>query len=84
MPSTIASSATNSAWGGWSGRARARVEFHLSHGEMIRTLSRHGFQVLNLVELQAPEDGDPGWFDWLTLEWSRRWPSEEIWVAAKV
>ncbi len=59
------------------------VEFHLPHGEMIRTLSRHGFQVLNLVELQAPEGGDPGRHDWLTLEWSRRWPSEEIWVAAK-
>jgi SAM-dependent methyltransferase len=59
------------------------VEFHLPHGEMIRTLSRHGFQVLNLVELQAPEGGDPGRHDWLTLEWSRRWPSEEIWVAAR-
>jgi len=59
------------------------VEFHLPHGEMIRTLSRHGFQVLNLVELQAPEGGDPGRHDWLTLEWSRRWPSEEIWVAVK-
>jgi SAM-dependent methyltransferase len=59
------------------------VEFHLPHGEMICTLSRHGFQVLNLVELQAPEGGDPGRHDWLTLEWSRRWPSEEIWVAAR-
>ena len=59
------------------------VEFHLPHGEMIRTLSRHGFQVLSLVELQAPEGGDPGRHDWLTLEWSRRWPSEEIWVAAR-
>jgi SAM-dependent methyltransferase len=59
------------------------VEFHLAHGEMIRTLRRHGFDVLDLVELQAPEDGDPGRFDWLTLEWARRWPSEEIWVARK-
>ena len=59
------------------------VEFHLSHGDMIRRLHRHGFEVLDLVELQAPEDGDPGRFDWLTLEWSRRWPSEEIWHARK-
>jgi SAM-dependent methyltransferase len=59
------------------------VEFHLAHGEMIRTLRRHGFDVLDLVELQAPEDGDPGRFDWLTLDWARRWPSEEIWVARK-
>jgi SAM-dependent methyltransferase len=59
------------------------IEFHLPHGEMIRTLRRHGFEVLDLVELQAPEGGDPGRFDWLTLEWARRWPSEEIWVARK-
>ncbi len=59
------------------------VEFHLPHGEVIRTLARHGFAVLDLVELQAPEGGDPGRFDWLTLEWARRWPSEEIWVARK-
>jgi SAM-dependent methyltransferase len=59
------------------------VEFHLPHGEMIRTLSRHGFEVLDLVELRAPEGGDPGRFEWLTLEWARRWPSEEIWVARR-
>ena len=46
-------------------------------------LERHGFQVLNLVELQAPEGGDPGRHDWLTLDWARRWPSEEIWVASQ-
>jgi SAM-dependent methyltransferase len=60
------------------------VEFHLSHGEWLRTLRRHGFGALDLIELQAPEDGDPGRFDWLTLEWSRRWPSEEIWRARRL
>lgn len=59
------------------------VEFHLPHGAMIRTLRRNGFEVLELVELQAPEGGDPGRFDWLTPEWSRRWPSDEIWRARK-
>ncbi len=59
------------------------VEFHLPHGELLRLLRRHGFEVLDLVELQAPADGDPGRFDWLTLDWSRRWPSEEIWVARR-
>jgi SAM-dependent methyltransferase len=59
------------------------VEFHLPHGDMVRALGSHGLQVLSLVELRAPEGGDPGRHDWLTLEWSRRWPSEEIWVAAK-
>jgi SAM-dependent methyltransferase len=59
------------------------VEFHLAHGEMLRTLRRQGCEVLDLVELQAPAGGDPGRFDWLTLEWARRWPSEEIWKARK-
>jgi SAM-dependent methyltransferase len=59
------------------------VEFHLSHGAMVATLRRHGFSLVDLIEIQAPEDGDPGRFDWLTLEWARRWPSEEIWVASK-
>jgi len=59
------------------------IEFHLSHGDMIRTLRANGLAVLNLVELRAPEGADPGRFEWMTLEWARRWPSEEIWVAAK-
>ena len=31
------------------------VEFHLSHGEMIRLLRSCGFELLELFELQAPE-----------------------------
>ena len=60
------------------------VEFHLPRGEMLRALRASGFEVLDLLELQAPEAGDPGRFDWLTLEWARRWPSEELWVARRV
>jgi SAM-dependent methyltransferase len=60
------------------------VEFHLPHGEMIRTLRGHGFEVVDLVELQAPEGGDEGqWSDIAPLDWARCWPSEEIWVARK-
>ena len=55
------------------------VEFHLPHGEMVRTLRRQGFEVLDLIEIQAPDGGDPGQWDFVTLEWARRWPSEEIW-----
>jgi SAM-dependent methyltransferase len=57
------------------------VEFHVPHGDMIRILRRNGFEVLDLLELQAPEGSDPGQWDFVTLEWARRWPSEEIWVA---
>jgi ubiquinone/menaquinone biosynthesis C-methylase UbiE len=60
------------------------VEFHLGYGDWIRLLRRSGFEVLDLVELRAPEDGRehryPGLPD---REWARRWPSEEIWRARK-
>jgi SAM-dependent methyltransferase len=60
------------------------VEFHLPHGELVRLLRRLSLEVLDLVELQAPENGDAGqWSENVTLEWARQWPSEEIWVARK-
>jgi SAM-dependent methyltransferase len=58
------------------------VEFHLPHGEWIATLARHGFAVEALHELYAPDDAedDERWA-WMTLDWARRWPVEELWVA---
>jgi ubiquinone/menaquinone biosynthesis C-methylase UbiE len=60
------------------------VEFHLAHGEWIRLLRSHGFEVEALHELRAPADADdPGYYDFVTVAWGRRWPAEEIWVARK-
>jgi hypothetical protein len=56
------------------------VECHLAHGELIAVLGRNEFTVEALHELQAPE-GATTRFDFVTPEWARRWPSEEIWVA---
>lgn len=56
------------------------VEFHLGHGEWIRLLRHHGFEVENLVELRAPEGAVTRW-PFVTAEWARRWPSEEVWIA---
>ena len=58
------------------------VEFHLTHGEMIDVLRTSGFDVLKLVELRAPAGATTS-FGFVTGEWARRWPSEEMWVAAK-
>jgi hypothetical protein len=57
------------------------VEFHLSHSEWFVTLARHGFAVSGLYELYAPDDAEPSRYDWMPLEWARRWPVEEIWTA---
>ena len=58
------------------------TEFHLSHGEMFRTLRKHGFSVDNLIELQAPA-GATSRYDFVTAEWAHKWPTEEIWCARK-
>jgi len=56
------------------------VEFTLGHGEMVRLLRSCGFVIEDLIEIQAP---DPAHRDYLEVsaDWSRRWPSEEIWKA---
>jgi SAM-dependent methyltransferase len=57
------------------------VEFHLSHGEWLATLARHGFALTGLHELYAPDGAEPNRFDWMTVEWARRWPVEELYTA---
>jgi SAM-dependent methyltransferase len=60
------------------------VEFHLPHGEWIRLLRVSGFEVEDLVEIQAPPDAEThSYYDYVTPEWGRRWPAEEIWKARK-
>ncbi|MGH3046047.1 MAG: SAM-dependent methyltransferase, partial [Gaiellaceae bacterium] len=60
------------------------VEFHLSHGDWIRLLRASGFEVEDLVEIQAPPAAETHpVYDSVTAEWGRRWPAEEIWVARK-
>jgi hypothetical protein len=46
-------------------------------------LDSSGLEIRDLIELQGPEGGSFGQGDFVTLEWARRWPSEEIWRARK-
>jgi len=67
----------------WPGDANDdSVEFHLPHGEMIRLLRSCGFEIENLVEIQAPP-GATTRYTFVTAEWAQQWPSEEVWVARK-
>jgi SAM-dependent methyltransferase len=60
------------------------IEFHLPHGEWIRLLRANGFEILDLIELQAPPDAvTHEFYDYVGADWARQWPSEEIWVARK-
>jgi SAM-dependent methyltransferase len=58
------------------------VEFHLPHGEMIALLRDSGFEVEALTEIRPPE-GSTTRYPFVTLEWSRRWPCEEVWKVRK-
>jgi len=58
------------------------VEFHLMHSDWIRVLRENGFEVEDLIEVR-PEESATTSSDYVTLEWARRWPSEEIWRARR-
>lgn len=58
------------------------VEFHLTHGNWVELLRAYGFTLERLVELRPPKGARPR-FEFVSIEWARRWPSEEIWVARK-
>ena len=58
------------------------VEFHLSPGDWIRLLRANGFDIEDLVEIQAPPDaGLNDVYGFVTPEWARQWPCEEVWRA---
>jgi SAM-dependent methyltransferase len=60
------------------------IEYHLPHGEWIRILRDSGFEVEALHELRPHAEAvDPTYYDYVTVDWARRWPAEEIWVARR-
>ena len=68
----------------WPEEEGGGIEFHLSHGDWISLLRANGFTIERLVELQAHADAeDPGYYSYVTADWGRQWPAEEIWVARR-
>jgi len=58
------------------------VEFHLGPGDWIRLLRSNGFEVTDLLELRPPESSSST-YSFSSLEWARKWPTEEVWKARK-
>ncbi len=58
------------------------VEFHIGYGDWIRLLRANGFVVEDLIELRPPEDATTT-YEFVDIEWARKWPSEEVWKARK-
>jgi SAM-dependent methyltransferase len=63
--------------------AEGAVEFHLNHGDWVRTLRALGFTIDRLIEIQPQPRAKPR-YDLASIDWARRWPSEDIWVASKM
>jgi SAM-dependent methyltransferase len=60
------------------------VEFHLSHGDWFEVLRTNGLDVERLLELYAPEQAATHtYYSYVTPEWGRQWPVEDVWVARK-
>ena len=59
------------------------VEFHLSHGDWIRLLRANHFEIDDLIELW-PEAGAEPTCGFVTAQWARSWPSEEVWRARRL
>lgn len=60
------------------------IEFHLGHGDWVRLLRSNGFEILDLIELYAPEAAATHEvYNHVPVSWATQWPSEEIWVARK-
>jgi len=59
------------------------INFHIGYGEWIRVLRSSGFDVEDMIEVQAPEDAVEHPLMEIKPEWGRRWPADEIWKARK-
>jgi SAM-dependent methyltransferase len=58
------------------------IEFHLGYGEWIHLLRKQGLEVTDLIEVRPPADATTR-YPFVTLDWARKWPCEEIWKAVK-
>jgi SAM-dependent methyltransferase len=60
------------------------VEYHPTHSQWIALLREHGFDVEALHELQAPDGrATHTYYDFVTVDWAKKWPYEDVWVARK-
>ena len=59
------------------------VEFHLGFGDWVRLLRANGFEVIDVIEVQAPVGATASAHTLVDPEWARKWPAEQIWKVRK-
>lgn len=68
----------------WIENGEPASEFHIATAEMFQLLRRTGFEVVDYRQLYARDDAvDHPHYSFVTADWARKWPSEEIWRARK-
>jgi SAM-dependent methyltransferase len=64
--------------------ADGAVSFALGYGDAIRLFRANGFVVEDLIELRPPEGAETTYDLYVTYEWARAWPAEQIWRVRRV
>jgi SAM-dependent methyltransferase len=59
------------------------VEFHLGIGDWVRLLRANGFEVIDFIEVRAPEGATTIAHALVDPNWARKWPAEQIWRVRK-
>jgi ubiquinone/menaquinone biosynthesis C-methylase UbiE len=59
--------------------ADGAVNFAYPTGAWIALFRANGFVVEDLIELRPPEGARTTYGTYVTYEWARRWPAEQIW-----
>ncbi len=55
------------------------IVFSRPYGEWIRLFRAHGFAIEDLIELRPPNGAATTYKEFVSYEWARRWPAEQIW-----
>ena len=75
-----------SIWVGWTGVEAidepGGIEFHLPISSWMRLFRDIGFDIIDYIEIQAPESAT-GSNGTVTADWAKRFPSEQVWRLKK-
>lgn len=58
------------------------IEFNLTLSSWLRLFREVGFDVVDYLEVQAPDDAEGTSF-WMPSEWARDFPAEQAWILEK-
>jgi len=59
------------------------VDFNLPISEWIRLFHATGLTIVDYAEVRAPADADDDDRSFVSAEWARRWPAEQVWKLVK-